>query len=60
MPLTLLDSNIRQETTVKQKWIYALIPLGFVAIIASMLIGGEVVQETTDSPVGEIVEGQGE
>ncbi|MBS1302354.1 hypothetical protein [Loktanella sp. SALINAS62] len=44
----------------RNRYIYALIPLGFVALVAFMLLGGEAVQETTDGPVGDVIEGQGE
>ena len=43
----------------RKRFIYVLIPLGFVAIIAAMIAGGFFVQETTDGPVGDVVEGQG-
>ncbi|RYH04048.1 nicotinate phosphoribosyltransferase [Salipiger sp. IMCC34102] len=42
-----------------KRFIYVLIPLGFVAIIAAMIAGGVFVQETTDGPVGDVVEGEG-
>ena len=36
--------------------LYAMIPLGFVALVAIMLLGGEAVQETTDGAVTDEVE----
>ena len=36
--------------------LYAMIPLGFVVIVGIMLLGGEAVQETTDSPMADEVE----
>ena len=39
-----------------RKWIYALVPLGFVLIVGAMLLGGEVVQETTDGVMVDEVE----
>ena len=41
-----------------KRYLYALIPLGFIAIVAIMVLGGEVEQATTDGPVGDVVEGE--
>ncbi|PVA06487.1 nicotinate phosphoribosyltransferase [Thalassorhabdomicrobium marinisediminis] len=38
--------------------IYVLIPLGFVLLVAFMMLGGEAVQETTDGSVADPVEEQ--
>ena len=42
-----------------KRYLYALIPLGFIALVAVMVVGGEVEQETTPGIVGEEVQGEG-
>ncbi|GGL56076.1 hypothetical protein [Wenxinia marina] len=37
-------------------WAYALIPLAFLVLVAALLLGGEAVQETTDSGMDDGVE----
>jgi len=41
-----------------KKYFFALVPMGFVIIVAAMLLGGEAYQETTDGAVADEVEEQ--